>query len=100
MPGTFAASARLPEVKRLRDLRLCCLEECSELGEVHAVFAVIVRRIAADLPRSAIRSRRFSRHARRRRIARRPGERDADQPFEAAFGGVGSHDLSPLLLCN
>src|SRR5660398_307920 len=66
---------------------------------VHAVFAVVVLGIAAD-PAGAVGSgllvdRVRCSSIRTAPITGRPGQRRADQPFQAAFAGVGGHAASP-----
>ena len=62
-----------------------------ELAEVHAVFAVVVVRVAAD-PAGAVGGRPLAHPVRGRggiRLAGQTGEGRADPPFEAALGEVG-----------
>ncbi len=88
----------LAEVERLGDLGLRLAQEGRELGEVDAIIAVVVVRIAAD-PAPAVGGRPLAHGVARgsARIAGRAGQRRADQPLEAAFGGVGGHRVTHLL---
>src|SRR5690606_6174635 len=80
------------EVEGVGHLRLCFAEEGRELGEVHAVLAVVVLGMPAD-PSSAVGGRALAAgpDLARPRIAGRARQRRADQPLEAALGGVGGH---------
>src|SRR5690606_31780282 len=93
-PGQELAPRRpvLAEVEGVGHLRLRLAEEGRELGEVHAVFAVVVFRSAAD-PTRAVGGRPLADGVglHRPRITGRAGQRRADQPLETALGGVGGH---------
>ena len=83
--------AVLAERQRLGGVRLRLGQERPELRQVHAVLAVVVLGLPAD-PAGAVDRRPLVHRPRHRaRIAGRPGQRRADQPLEAALGGVGGH---------
>ena len=88
------SGAVLAEVERLADVGLGRAQEGRELGEIDAVLAVVVARIAAD-PARAVGRRPLADGVGRAgaRIAGRAGQRRADQAFETALGGVGGHSL-------
>src|SRR5660397_177358 len=90
--------AVLLQPQRLGGVRLRLAQEGRELGQVHAVFAVVVLGIAAD-PADAVGRRLLVDRVRcssirTARITGRAGQRRADQPFQPAFAGVGGHAAS------
>src|SRR5690606_33698917 len=80
------------EIEGVGHLRLRFVEEGRELGEVHAVLAVVVFGMPAH-PSRSVGGRPLTDGVglHRPRIAGRAGQRRADQPLETALGGVGGH---------
>ena len=91
--GEEAASSRaiLGEVQRFGDAGLGRAEEGAELGEIHAVFALVVAGVAAGPADPAVAGGRLGDRVRGDRIAGMAGQGGADQAFEPALGGVGGH---------
>ena len=82
----------LVQRQRIRRLRLGGVQKGRKLNAVDAILAVVVVGITATPADAAVARLRLRHLPRLRRIAGMPGQRRADQPFEAAFGGVGGHD--------
>ena len=82
----------LVQRQRIRRLRLGGVQKGRKLDAVDAILAVVVVGVAAAPADAAVTRVRLRHLPRLRRIAGMPGQRRADQPLEAAFGGVGGHD--------
>ena len=82
--------AVLPEVERLGDDGLGVAQEGGELGEVHAVLAVVVVGVAEN-PSDAVGGRPLAGLFVRRADAVGSCQGVADEGFEALLGGVGGH---------
>ena len=88
--------AILSEAQRRGSDRLSGVEEGRELGQVDAVLAVVVVRVAA-YPAEAVDGRPLLQHAAfRRRVAGRARQRLADQALQPPLAGVGGHAMPRL----
>ena len=92
-PGEELApgGAILGERQRFGGLGPGRTQEGRELGEVDAVLAVVVVGVPAAPADAAIAGGRLRHRTGRGRVAGAAGQRGADEPFEAAFAGVGGH---------
>ena len=95
--GQELASRRAVLVQRqgFGDLRLGGVQEGGELDAIDAVLAVVVVGIAAAPADAAVGRARLCDPAVLRRVAGMAGQRRADEPFEAALGGVGGYRRLP-----
>ena len=67
-------------------------QEARELDEIDAELALVVVGVVGDPADAAVGGGSLRYPARLRRITGMAGQRRADQPFEAALGGVGDHE--------
>ena len=81
----------LVQRQRLGRLRLGRAQERGKLNAVDTKLAVVVVRTATAPAHAAVTRVRLRDLPRLRRITGMPGQRRADQPFEAAFARVGRH---------
>ena len=97
-PGQEAAArgTGLGQIERLRRFGLGRAQEGGELGQVDAVFAVVVVEVAAAPSGPGVGSGRLAHGGTRRRVAGMAGQRRADEALEAAFGDVGCGHAASL----
>ena len=89
------------QAQPLEGIRLRFDEERQELGQIDRVLSVVVVRVAAD-PAGSTRGGggfAFQTCLRQYGIARGASQCCADQPFEAAFAGIGGH-VTPRISSN
>ena len=80
----------LPQLERLGRRRLCVPQKGGELHQVYAVLAVVVVEVARAPTRRAVPGLRLADGPLRRRVARLPGQPDADQPLQPPLRSIGN----------